>query len=86
MVRSGTAANATGPHLFLRHGMQIKNKSLSEHKLVEWHGAQHGSKFWLNKSGYMTNKNWLTATKQLCKGCERPFRVVEHKIMLVKEE
>eukprot|EP00957_Ditylum_brightwellii_P165913 12632577-Ditylum_brightwellii.AAC.1 len=68
MVRSGIAANATGPYLFLGHGKQMKNKSLSERKLVERHGAPHGSNFWLNKSGYMADKDWLIATEQLYKG------------------
>eukprot|EP00957_Ditylum_brightwellii_P061961 4702225-Ditylum_brightwellii.AAC.1 len=80
MVRSGTAANATGPYLFLGHGKQMQNKSLSECKLVERHGAPHGSKFWLNKSGYMTDKDWLIATEQLCKGLRSLPVVRDHPV------
>eukprot|EP00957_Ditylum_brightwellii_P070230 5335236-Ditylum_brightwellii.AAC.1 len=35
---------------------------------MKQHNAPDGSKFWVNESGYMTNKDWVIAAQQLSKG------------------
>ena len=46
---------------------QKKNWSLARVFLLDLSfGA--GSKFWLNKNGYMSDAYWIIVTKQLCKG------------------
>eukprot|EP00957_Ditylum_brightwellii_P130178 9929489-Ditylum_brightwellii.AAC.1 len=35
---------------------------------MKQHNAPHGSKFWVNESGYMADKDWVIAAKQMSKG------------------
>eukprot|EP00957_Ditylum_brightwellii_P188497 14350131-Ditylum_brightwellii.AAC.1 len=39
-IHSGTAANASGPFLFLGSGKTMNNRSLSARNLVKRHGAK----------------------------------------------
>ena len=67
MVQIGTAENLSGPFMFLGSGKNMNSYELSEAKLVSNHGAPYGSKFWLNKNGYMSGAYWIIVKNQFCK-------------------